>query len=233
MQKTCVFFAQNLLAIPPQSFDNGRFDSDAPRERALAQSTCSAWVLTVTEAELIKRCGQGDRAARQELFVRTSDRVYRLLLRMTRNPDMAFDLTQDTYCRAFDRIGQFDGRSSVSTWLYRIAVNEALQFLRKKTPQALHADKSSRRAMASGESTEAKHDVEDALAKLGPDDRVVLLLRYQEGLDYHQISEVMDCPPGTVASRLNRARHAIRGLLADGYDPGEETSSETHQRVGH
>jgi len=79
---------------------------------------------------------------------------------------------------------------------------------------------------------EAKHDVEDALARLEPDDRAVLLLRYQEGLDYHQISEVMDCPPGTVASRLNRARHAIRGLLADGYDPGEETSDQTHQKIG-
>lgn len=151
---------------------------------------------------------------------------------MTRNPDLAFDLTQDTYCRAFDRIRQFDGRSSVSTWLYRIAVNEALQFLRKKAPRALHPDEASQRALAGGEFIQTKHDVEDALAKLGPDDRAVLLLRYQEGLDYHQISQVMDCPPGTVASRLNRARHAIRGLLADGYDPNEETSDEAHQKIG-
>lgn len=184
----------------------------------------------MTEVELIEGCRDGDRAARHELFVRTSDRVYRLLLRMTRRPDLAFDLTQDTYCRAFDRIKQFDGRSSVSTWLYRIAVNEALQYLRKKVPLALHADEAAR-AVASRESLETKRDVEDALAKLGPEDRAVLLLRYQEGLDYRQISEVMDCPPGTVASRLNRARHAIRGLLADGYDPDEETSNEAHQRI--
>jgi len=151
---------------------------------------------------------------------------------MTRNPDLAFDLTQDTYCRAFDRIKQFDGRSSVSTWLYRIAVNEALQFLRKKLPRALQPDEAANRASTSGGSIETRHDVEDALAKLGPDDRAVLLLRYQEGLDYHQISEVMDCPPGTVASRLNRARHAIRGLLADGYDPDEETPDEAHQKIG-
>ncbi|RME38752.1 MAG: sigma-70 family RNA polymerase sigma factor, partial [Planctomycetota bacterium] len=84
------------------------------------------------ERDLIARCRQGDRNARRTLFERTSDRIYRLLLRMTGNADDAFDLAQETYLRAFTEIGKFDGRSNVATWLYRIAVNEALQCLRRR-----------------------------------------------------------------------------------------------------
>jgi hypothetical protein len=90
----------------------------------------------VTPEELVEACRRGDPDAQRALYDATCDRVYRLLLRMTRNSQDAFDLAQETYLKAFTRIGQFDAAASVTTWLYRIAVNEALQFLRSDTPRA-------------------------------------------------------------------------------------------------
>ncbi len=69
----------------------------------------------MTEQELVERCREGDREAQRELYDRTSGPVYRLLLKMTASPDDAFDLAQETYLKAFTRINQFDGRSSVAT----------------------------------------------------------------------------------------------------------------------
>ena len=90
-----------------------------------AQLFCKdVWILT--ESELVDGCRKGEREAQRELYARTCERIYALLLRMTRHPEDAFDLAQDTYLRAFARIGQFDGRSSLATWLYSIAVTQAL-----------------------------------------------------------------------------------------------------------
>ncbi len=78
------------------------------------------------ERQIVAGCKQGDREAQRQLYDLTSERIHRLMLRMTRSADDAFDLTQEAYMRAFTQIGQFDGRSSLGTWLYRIAVNQAL-----------------------------------------------------------------------------------------------------------
>lgn len=188
----------------------------------------------MTDAELIKGCKRGDREAQQELYVRTSEKIYGLLLRMTRNPDAAFDLAQDAYLRAFSRIGQFNGESSLATWLYRIAVNEALQFLRRKKP--LELVKRSENEFPTGvddaEKIDARLDLDEALRRMYPEDRAILLLRYQEGLDYRDIAAVLDCPAGTVASRLNRARHSVRELLAGAYETVEESQGTTHPISG-
>jgi len=149
---------------------------------------------------------------------------------MTRSEDAALDLTQDTYVRAFTRISQFNGESTLATWLYRIAVNEALQFLRRKGPSRLdvHLDIPSPNCEVVQDRVVAALDVDGALDQLDPPDRAILLLRYHEGLDYRAIAAVMECPAGTVASRLNRARQSIRELLASGYDPAEEKERRTH-----
>lgn len=185
----------------------------------------------MTESELVERCRSADREAQRQLYEQTSSRVYRLLLRMTRNEDAAFDLSQDTYVRAFSRIAQFNGESSLATWLYRIAVNEALQFLRRKTPLQLDAqlEISSPDSNIAYDQVVAALDLDKALEQLDPTDRTILLLRYQEALDYRAISAVMDCPAGTVASRLNRARQRIRELLVGGYDTAEEIEGGRHQ----
>ena len=186
----------------------------------------------VTEYDLLERCREGNRDAQRELYDRTSERVYGLLLKMTASPNDAFDLAQETYITAFTRIGQFDGRSSVATWLYRVAFNEALQFLRRsgkmrvKLQEIVPDD-----GMESDiEQSMVRLDVNDALALLPPHDRAILALRYQEGLDYRAIAEVVGCAAGTVASRLNRARQGLREILRKSYAPGEEGGHDKHPK---
>jgi len=173
----------------------------------------------VNERDLIERCRAGDREARRRLFARTSVRIYRLLLRMMGNPDDAADLTQETYVKGLQRLEQFDGRSSIASWFYRVAINEALQFRRREnTGTAKLRDLAKDRPSESREvTTDLRLDLEDALARLPPDDRALLLLRYQEELDYRRIAELLECVEGTVASRLNRARDKLRELLRKSY----------------
>lgn len=184
----------------------------------------------MTDAELINGCKRGDREAQHELYVRSSERIYRLLLKMTGNCDTAFDLAQDVYIRAFSRIGQFNGDSSLGTWLYRIAVNEALQFMRRRGTQPLLSGASQVLVLtpSEGERIAIRLDVNAALATLDTGDRTILILRYQEGLDYREIADVLDCAAGTVASRLNRARDRLRQALGKGYGISEEMAKARH-----
>lgn len=187
----------------------------------------------LTESQLADGCRTGDRDAQRELYVRTSERIYRLLLRMTHNSDDAFDLAQETYVRAFTRMDQFDGRSSVTTWLYRIAVNEGLQFMRRAgTGRAIleRITQWSPDHNGDGQSTESI-DVGDALTAISDEERAILVLRYQEGLDYAAIAEITGCPAGTIASRLNRARQHVRDLLKDGYGGMEGSPHAAHPTI--
>lgn len=182
------------------------------------------------EHKLVERCRRGDRKAQQEVYARTAERICRVLTRITHSPEDALDLAQETYIRAFTRIAQFDGNSSFYTWLCRIAVNEALQFLRREG-----VARTKRESFAAGyergdsdNGADTRIDIEAALAQLSALERTMLVLRYQEGLDYQSIAQVADCPPGTVGSRLNRAREKMRELLKKGYGLVEETSASNH-----
>lgn len=183
----------------------------------------------MNERDLVERCRRGERDAQRELYERTSERIYGLLLKLTHNTEDAFDLTQETYLRAFSRIRQFDGNAAIATWLYRIAVNEGLQFLRDRRTAQRNEDGFGRlhASVCENGRSDVRMDVDAALAALSPDDRAVLLLRYHEGLDYQTISEVAALPSGTVASRLNRARQRLRELLP-GYESLEETAGGGH-----
>ncbi len=200
------------------------------RAGCLAGSLQGGGTQTVTEHDLVARCREGDREAQRELYDRTSVRVYRLLLKMTASPDDAFDLAQETYLKAFTRIGQFDGRSSVATWLFRVAVNEALQFRRRAGLSRVqpHENIPDDGVVSDIEQSAVRLDVNEALALLPPHDRAMLALRYQDGLDYRAIAEVVGCAAGTVASRLNRAREGLREILRKSYTVEEERSHDLH-----
>lgn len=187
----------------------------------------------MTESELIDRCRRGDREAQRLLYEETCERVYRLLLRMMRCPETAADLAQDVYMQAFTRISQFKGDSSVATWLYRIAVNAALQYQRRRRPLPLSSDAVQEKPRIDFESdrTIASIDLDNALNRLDPSDQAILLLRYQEGLDYRAIGDALECPSGTVASRLNRARDRLRQILGNGYSAPEETADALHPTI--
>jgi RNA polymerase sigma-70 factor (ECF subfamily) len=171
----------------------------------------------VTESEIIQKCHQGDREAQKTLYERTSDSVYRMLLRMTGNKDDAFELAQETYLRVFKHIRQFDGASSVTTWICRIAINEARQFLRrrKRYDKKLTQIEAPTETDHPHQASDARLDVEQALASLPEQERVMLVLRYFDGMSYAEMAEVLEKPPGTIASGLNRAREHLRGYLEE------------------
>ncbi len=184
----------------------------------------------MNESELIAGCRRGDRKAQRVVYDRHADGVYRIALRLTRNEQDAFDVAQETFVRAFERIGSFDERSRLGTWLYRIATNEALQLFRRRDTEQRHLRLvSEQQARTTRPESEAAHqEVEDALGQLSELHRVILVLRYQEGLGYDEIADVLEIAPGTVASRLNRARAELRRLLGDTGTDMEEEASEKH-----
>ena len=168
----------------------------------------------MTEDQLVSGCRAGDQVAQRTLYDQTSERIYRLLLRLTRDHEDARDLAQSVYLRVFERIRQFDGQSQLATWVYRIALNEALQHLRRRKMHLAHraglAHAAASKPRANGL---ADVEIRDALDSLPADDRAVVLLRHMEGLSYAEIADLLGWPAGTVASRLNRARTRLRELM--------------------
>lgn len=174
------------------------------------------------EASLVQACRAHDRTAQRELYERNVDRVYRVALRLTRNEQDAFDVAQETFVQAFENISSFDNRSSLSTWLYRIVTNEALQLLRRKRIEHKHLALIGRRPSEAGNDGSKRLELEDALERLSDEHRAILLLRYHESLSYGRIAEVLQLSDGTVASRLNRARADLRRILSGNSEPAPE-----------
>jgi RNA polymerase sigma-70 factor (ECF subfamily) len=174
-------------------------------------------------AHLVERCQRGDKVAQRDLVLETQDLVYRTVYRIVGRNDVD-DVTQQVYLQAFRHIDQFQGLSTVSTWMCRIAINESLQHIRqqkvRKTGpistdmQDFHASRAS--------DAEKRELLESALSHVEPDLKVIFVLREEEGLTYEQISELLDLPAGTVASRIARARHQLREYLTKlGWSPDE------------
>lgn len=169
----------------------------------------------VDEQQLVESCRLGDRDAQRQLYEQHCDKVYRLMYRMAGSSD-AEDLTQHVFLCVFRKLNQFQSRSSFATWLFRLATNEALQFLRRQQRQRCRS---------------IPHDVIDhfnesphldqrdlleyALHQLDPDLGAILLLREVEDLSYYDIAMTLDIAEGTVASRLNRARRCLREIVGD------------------
>ncbi|MEM7227316.1 MAG: sigma-70 family RNA polymerase sigma factor [Planctomycetota bacterium] len=179
------------------------------------------------ELELLNAHKSGDAQALATLLRSYQRRLYSVCYRMLRNPEEAADLTQDTLVRVIERIGDFDGRARLSTWVIRIAINGCLTHLRKEKIRqhaSLEAPVTADGArlsdlIASAQEHSAADRVEHddrrrvllrALRRLEPEERAVLVLRDLQGLDYQQIGEVFEVPLGTVKSRLFRARAALR-----------------------
>lgn len=172
-------------------------------------------------AEIIATAQLGDHSAQRQLFELTHQGVYRLMVRMVGVQD-ADDVTQQVYLQMFRRLDQFSGRSQFKTWLYRLAVNEALQHLRRSKRTNLHLMQHEPVDPSSGhrEQMERKELLERALARLEPELRTAFLLREVEHLAYGEIAAALDVPEGTVGSRLNRARRELKQHLVElGWEP--------------
>lgn len=178
---------------------------------------------------LVERAQRGDPRAFEMLVVKYRRRVERLVGRMVRDPDIVADIAQESFVRAWRALAQFRGDSAFYTWLYRIAVNTAKKALidLKRDPLVLESDmagesdgddETSRveRELSDGEtpdavlaSKEIARTVNAAIEALSEELRQAITLREIEGLSYEEIAVAMNCPIGTVRSRIFRAREAI------------------------
>ncbi len=159
---------------------------------------------------------QGNAEAQRELYDRCQHSVYRLVVRMV-GVQAAPDVAQDAFLKTFRSLRQFSGRSRFETWLYRLAVNECLQFLRRarREPCERLSREPEDRSPDKADHLQHRELLEQALTRLDPDLRSVFLLREVEGLSYRELAEALGIPEGTVASRLNRARTELQGLLRE------------------
>jgi RNA polymerase sigma factor (sigma-70 family) len=178
------------------------------------------------ELDLVRRAKRGDREAFGALVGRYQQRVVGVTRALVHNPDDAVELGQETFIRAFQNLPNFEGRSSFSTWLYRIASNLAIDWRRREMRYPVaHGEEAENELRkipsARGDSfREAARDelsrkVRGALEELTAEHREVILLREMEGLSYEEISEILGCPKGTVMSRLHYARSHLRDLLKE------------------
>ena len=177
-----------------------------------------------SDLELVRRVQRGERGAFDLLVLKYQHKVVKLVARMLRDPAEAEDVAQEAFVKAYRAIGSFRGDSAFYTWLYRIAVNTARNTMasRQRRPLDYEADLSEgeqsavESRMRHGDTPEAvalsdeiHHTVNGAIGALPEDLRTAIILREVEGLSYEEIAEAMDCPVGTVRSRIFRAREAI------------------------
>ena len=180
--------------------------------------------LRLDDETLVKQCQRGDSEAMTCLIVKYQDRIYNTILKICNNSDDAAELTQDTFVKVIENITAFRGKSSFYTWLFRVAVNETINFCRRrfKVPvQSLDSGLSLTAPTESPENDPARLAQQKeviqlltaAIGRLDEDHRVVLVLRDIEQMSYDQIAEVLQLELGTVKSRLSRARALLRELL--------------------
>ena len=167
---------------------------------------------------------KGSAAAFEDLVAQHEKKIYNLCFSTMGNAEDAADMAQETLLKAWRALDRFDGRSSLGTWLYRIAMNTCLDELRRRrnrqtvSIQALN-EKGWEPEDGAGDMAERSaqgQQLRQALALLPEDYRAVLVLRDVQGFTYEEIAQILHCPVGTVRSRLNRARKNMMKKLQDG-----------------
>lgn len=187
--------------------------------------------MATSDWDLVQRARGGDRDAFRELVERYQRKIAALALGMLRNRDDALDVVQDTFAKAYQSLDRFKGDAGFYTWVYRIAYNLCVDHQRREGKQVHlsaegeegtdgvpppaaagpHPDQPFERAR----DAEIGQRVREAIDELTPDHRAVILLREVEGLSYAEISEVLECPKGTVMSRLHYARRQLQARLRE------------------
>src|SRR5580765_2181835 len=183
------------------------------------------------ESELVSRARRGGLTAYDELIRRYQERIYATVYHMTANHEDANDLAQESFLKAYQALKSFKGGSSFFTWLYRIAVNKTINFLKQRKNRthlslndldfnaehdpdlvALISDKTPRREV---NLAELQEKLNAAMQKLSEDHRMVVTLHDIQGLSHEEIGKIMDCNTGTVRSRLFYARQQLQAYLSD------------------
>ncbi len=189
-----------------------------------------------SDLSLVQRVQRGERGAYDLLVLKYQHKVVKLVMRYLRNPADAEDVAQEAFVKAYRALPQFRGDSAFYTWLYRIAINTAKNALaaRERNPVSYeldlqHGDDSSDMVgrLKDPETPEGlalteeiRETVNHAIEELPEDLRTAIVLRELEGMSYEEIAASMDCPVGTVRSRIFRAREAIDRRLREVFDGG-------------
>ena len=193
------------------------------------------------ERELVARAKRGDQEAFGALVEANQGRIYNLTLRMTGSPEDALDLSQEAFLNAWRGLDKFQGDSSFSTWLYRLASNACIDFLRREKRRkdismtvSLDDEEEERQAELPDhrhsperevERRELREDIRRGLMSLSEEHRQVLVMRELSGMSYAEIGAVLRLEEGTVMSRIASARVALRKILAkDGNFSGASSS---------
>ncbi|HEY3856622.1 MAG TPA: sigma-70 family RNA polymerase sigma factor [Verrucomicrobiae bacterium] len=185
----------------------------------------------IDDSELVNRAQREDLGAYDQLVRRYQERIYATVYHMTSNHEDAHDLVQDTFIKAFRALKSFKGDSSFYTWVYRIAVNKTINFLKQRKNRvqvslndvdfhaendpdlvALVSDKTPRRDL---NLLELQEKLNAAMQRLSEHHRMVVTLHDVQGLSHDEIGKIMDCNVGTVRSRLFYARQQLQGYLSD------------------
>ncbi|MCX8156544.1 MAG: sigma-70 family RNA polymerase sigma factor [Verrucomicrobiae bacterium] len=206
--------------------------SDASPGRAASPAAASGSPpRPVDDLTLVRRAQRGDLEAFDQLIQRYQERIYSAIYHMTANHEDANDLAQETFIKAYRALPSFKGDATFFTWLYRIAVNKTLNYLRQRKNRvhlslndldaqvendpdlvALISDKTPRRDL---NLAELQEKLNKAMLKLSDTHRMVVTLHDIQGLPHEEIARIMDCNEGTVRSRLFYARQQLQAYLAE------------------
>jgi RNA polymerase sigma-70 factor (ECF subfamily) len=193
-------------------------------------------VADASDLSLVRRVQRGERGAYDLLVLKYQHKVVKLVMRYLRNPADAEDVAQEAFVKAYRALPQFRGDSAFYTWLYRIAINTAKNALaaRERNPVSYQLDmhgsddssdtigrlKDPETPEGLALTEEIRDTVNHAIGELPEDLRTAIVLRELEGMSYEEIAASMDCPVGTVRSRIFRAREAIDRRLREVFDGG-------------
>jgi len=180
------------------------------------------------DEDLVLRVQQGDKSAFDLLVIKYQHRIIQLVNRYVKDPSEAQDVAQEAFIKAYRALGNFRGDSAFYTWLYRIAINTAKNYLvsRSRRSSDYQVDIQDAEALENAPQLQGMETperlllnqeiidtIKTAIDKLPEEMRIAIMLREFEGMSYEEIAEAMDCPVGTVRSRIFRAREAIDNKL--------------------
>lgn len=185
------------------------------------------------DAELVARARKGDRLACQALVEKYQKRLYGVVFGMLHNREDALEVTQEAFVKAFGRLKDFQGKSGFYTWIYRIAVNLAIDFRRREWKRSdrtteyddaredpgVEEETFTRGAAPNPERASLNRELGDAIAaameQLPEEQRAVLVMREVEGMSYQEMADTMGCSIGTIMSRLHYARKKMQAMLEE------------------
>jgi RNA polymerase sigma-70 factor, ECF subfamily len=218
--------SQKVTVYPPRNGGGGLLSG--ARGRGVGADT--------SDLSLVRRVQRGDKGAFDALVLKYQHKLVKLVMRYVRNPAEAEDIAQEAFIKAYRALPQFRGDSAFYTWLYRIAINTAKNAVvsRDRSPIEYSLDRSGgdesydmQSRLKDSETPEGlvltdeiRSTVNAAIDALPEDLRTAIVLRELEGLSYEEIAAAMDCPVGTVRSRIFRAREAIDRRLREVFEGG-------------